>query len=448
MVNQRMIKTALLTVVGLSVVMVVTSSLVHPQITPDEVPSFGDRSLYDTAILRTVFLDFERDSWERDLEAYYHTDVEVPARLTMDGKVYEGVGVSFRGNTSYREVPRGQKRSLNLSIDFKDDEQRLLGYRSLNLLNSNQDPTFLRSYLYLYVSRQYIAAPKANFVRVVINGEDWGVYVNIQQVNGDFMKETFDSRKGARWKVSGSGRGMRGGLAYLGENPLAYWSLYDIKSDDVEESWDALINLTRVLNGTPFDQLPAAIEPILDVDATLRFLALDKAFQNNDGYWTKGGDYYVVMNKDGVFRPVPWDANETWREIEGGRGGSFAYRAQLDPFDGANDTDKALLYRLLRVESYQQRYLAYLRDIAENWLDWDRLAPVIEEAHRVIGDAVEADDRKLYSTDSFLSGVFRDSAAGYGRSSPPSMSLMSFATERREYLLNYPAVREAPPLPK
>src|SRR3954451_13719224 len=78
------------------------------------------------------------------------------------------------------------------------------GTAPVNLLNSNGDPTFLRTVLYQYVSRQYIAAPKANWARVVINGESWGIYVNTQQINSEFGKEWFNSPKGARWKVTGS----------------------------------------------------------------------------------------------------------------------------------------------------------------------------------------------------------------------------------------------------
>ena len=64
----------------------------------------------------------------------------------------------------------GHKRSLNLSLDWGHDEQNFGGYRTFNLLNAHEDPTFLRTVLYQHIAREYIPAPKANFVRVVING--------------------------------------------------------------------------------------------------------------------------------------------------------------------------------------------------------------------------------------------------------------------------------------
>jgi len=55
-------------------------------------------------VLRTLFLEFEESDWEQELVDFHNTDVEVPAKLTVDGKVYNGVGVHFRGMTSYQSV--------------------------------------------------------------------------------------------------------------------------------------------------------------------------------------------------------------------------------------------------------------------------------------------------------------------------------------------------------
>ncbi|HEX5214476.1 MAG TPA: hypothetical protein VFV98_03385, partial [Vicinamibacterales bacterium] len=139
-----------------------------PMLSPDEVNRFpASVSLYDAMTIRTYFLQFEQPDWELELEAFYHTDVLLPATLIVDGRTYRDVGVSFRGNNSFGNVPAGLKRPLSITMDFVHD-QHLLGYRSLNLLNSNQDPTFLRSVLYLEVARAYIPALRANFARVAI----------------------------------------------------------------------------------------------------------------------------------------------------------------------------------------------------------------------------------------------------------------------------------------
>src|SRR5258705_104825 len=154
-------------------------------------PGGGCEPLYDALTLRTFFLEFEDADWEKELAEFKNTDVEVPAKLIVDGKTYPDVGVHMRGMSSFMSVGEGRKRSLNVSLDLVHKNQNIGGYRTLNLLNSHEDPSYLRSVLSYQIDREYIPAPKANFARVVINGESWGIYVNAQQFNKDLVKEWF-----------------------------------------------------------------------------------------------------------------------------------------------------------------------------------------------------------------------------------------------------------------
>jgi spore coat protein CotH len=266
------------------------------KLSPADVRNYpASTPLYDLTALRTIFLQFESSDWEDELADFHNTDVEVPATMTVDGQTFRDVGVHFRGASSYMMVPEGSKRSLNVSVDFAHDTQQLLGYTTLNLLNANSDPTFLRGVLYTGIARQYIPAPRMNYVRVVINGESWGIYLNAQQFNKSFTREHFGNGDGARWKVPGTPRG-RGGLEYLGESVDDYKRLYEIKTKDTPKSWADFIRLTRVLNQTPADKLEAALQPLLDVDGVLKFLALDVALVNTDGYWTRASDYNIFQD--------------------------------------------------------------------------------------------------------------------------------------------------------
>jgi spore coat protein CotH len=290
-----------------------------PHVEPKDVKSFPDAKLYDPNVLRTVFLEFENKDWEQELEDFHGTDVDVPATVTVDGKTYKNVGVHFRGMSSYMGVRAGQKRSLNLAVDMADDKQRLAGYKTLNLLNNHEDATQLSAILYSHIARQYLPAPKANFVKVVINGESWGVYTNLQQFNKEFTKENYGSEKGARWKVRGN-PGAQSGLEYTGDNVEDYKRRYTIKSKDEKKSWEALVKLCKTLNTTPPDQLEAALKPMIDIDELLWFLALDVALINNDGYWTRASDYSIYLDEKGKFHILPGDMNESFHP-GGGPGG-------------------------------------------------------------------------------------------------------------------------------
>ena len=384
--------------------------------------------LYDAMTIRTLFLQFEQEDWEQDLEAFYHTDVQLPATLIMDGKTYRDVGVAFRGNNSFGNVPPGLKRPLSITMDFVHD-QHLLGYRSLNLLNSNQDPTFLRSVLYLDVARDYIPALRANFARIAINGESWGLYVNQQTFSKEFAQEQFKTSKGTRWKSPNNSVG--GGFSYLGEEIDLYRRWYEMKGSDNPAAWKALIHMTKVLNETPPDQVEAALAPVLDVDEVLRFLALDIALANGDGYWNDGSDFNVYLTDRGQILATPHDANEGFR-ARGANG------AQPDPLVNMTDPNKALRNKLLAAPLLRDRYLRYVGDIAEKWLDWNRLGPIVDTYRNLIADDVARDTRKHETIEAFETGI-----DGVPNQPASASSLKGFAELRRAALLSHPDIVKA-----
>ncbi|VTU01784.1 spore coat protein : Spore coat protein CotH OS=Pirellula staleyi (strain ATCC 27377 / DSM 6068 / ICPB 4128) GN=Psta_3451 PE=4 SV=1: CotH [Gemmataceae bacterium] len=336
-----------------------------PVVRPEEVkPAPADAPLYDPAVLRTVFLEFENKDWEQELQDFHGTDVDVPATLVVDGTRYPNVGVHFRGMSSYMGVGAGFKRSLNVSLDLADPKQRLLGYKTLNLLNAHEDPSLMSTVLYSHIAGKYLPTPKANFVKVVINGESWGVYASVQQFDKVFLKEHYKTTKGTRWKVRGS-PGGGGGLEYLGDDVAAYKRRYTIKSEDNEEAWKAFVNLCKVLNQTPPDRLEAALRPIADVDEILWFLALDNALINCDGYWIRASDYTIYLDEKGKFHVVPHDMNEAFRPAggpgmggggPGGPGGGFVMR--LPP---AGEVLPPPVQDMLQLTDEQKKQLADLQ---------------------------------------------------------------------------------------
>jgi spore coat protein CotH len=426
-------------------------------------------------------------------------------------------------------VRAGAKRSLNLAVDLADEKQRILGYKTLNLLNSHEDPSFMSTVLYSQIAGKYIPTPKANFVRVVINGESWGVYASVQQFNKEFVKEHFNTTKGARWKVRGS-PGGGGGLEYLGDKIDDYKRRYEIKSKDESKSWEALIKLCKTLNETPADKLEEALTPMVDIDGLLWFLALDVALVNNDGYWVRASDYSIYLDEKGKFHFIPHDMNEALRVGGGGPGGgrpggggggpggpggggrpgggggpgAFAFpkpgdilpppildelklteeqkkefaalqketdeklakllteaqRKQfkeirdrgpvmfplggmggpggggvtLDPLVALTDNRKPLRSKVLAVPAWKTAYLKHIRTIAEDSLDWKKLGPVVANYRKLVEKEIEADTRKLSTTEEFK----RETT-----DSGEARSLRSFADQRRKFLLDHAEVKKA-----
>ncbi len=423
--------------------------------------------LYDLDVLRTIFIEFENDDWELELQEFHNSDVEVPATLTVDGKQYPLCGIRFRGMSSYMMVRAGSKRSFNVSIDLVDDKQRVKGYKTLNLLNCNGDATMMSTVLYSQLASQHMAVPKANLVRVVVNGENWGVYANVQQFNKEFLREHYSSAKGTRWKVVGSPRGG-GGLDYRGSDREQYGHPYLMKDGD-DEALDKLIELCRIMDEVPANELKSALAGKIDIDELLWFLAYDNALCNSDGYWVRASDYSIFLDKKDMFHILPHDMNEAFRNAgaprgrRGGRGRgadgdaprggnprgeSGAQPNQptgLDPLIGMDDDTKPLRSKILAVPEFREQYLANIRTIADE-LKWENFGPLVAQLRDLIHDDVKRDTRKLGSYEEFvrLTGDLIPPSAqpveaepgerrGRGRS---SVTLRKFAEDRRAFLLN------------
>ena len=98
--------------------------------------------------------------------------------------------------------------------------------------------------------------------------------------------------------------------------------------------------------------------------------------------------------------------------------------AELDPLVGLDDATKPLRSKMLAVPALRARYLAYVKEIATKWLDWNTLGPLAQKYQALIADDVRTDTRKLDSTEAFVAGL---------------ETLKAFAERRRAILLAYPA---------
>ena len=400
----------------------------------------GSPSLYDAHTLRTIHLRFHHDNWYEQMNAFYRTDIEVPAELIVDGKVYSDIGAHFRGTSSFFTV-RSEKKSFNIAVDYGKDGQRLYGYKTLNLLNGHVDASFLREVLYNQISRDFIPAMKTNLVKLVINGENWGVYINLQQYNKDFLAEWFGTRGGVRWKV-GPGRG--GALNYTGDDPTTYQETYQLKTNNVEDPWTDLIALCKMLDETtPDAKLSKNLPSLLNIDQVLWQLAVSNVFMDDDGYIHKGGDYAIYQDVKRRFHLIPHDNNESLRFGREGRGGPGGRghggwswgdleNGMVSPVAHQDNAARPLIKRLLSNPEWRARYLAHVRTVADEWLDWEVLEPIIKEYQALVDTEVQQDDKKLYGYEEFTTGVPTD--------------LERFVNERREHLRNHPEINK--PVPK
>lgn len=407
---------------------------------PSESPDF-----YDDHTVRTLYLRFHDEDWYAQINAFYRTDVEVPAELIVDGKVFPEIGVRVRGTSSYFTV-RSAKKSFNIAIDYGDESQRLYGYKTLNLLNGHVDASFLREMLYNRIAREYIPAMKTNFVKLVINGESWGVYINLQQFNKDFLEERFDTREGVRWKIGPGG----GALTYTGDDIDTYKSTYQLKTGNADNGWEKLIELCELLDSkTTMEKLETDLPSIFNIDRALWQLAVSNVFMDDDSYIHKGGDYALYKDINDRFHLISHDNNETFRFGREGRGGpggrgpgGWSWGELTDgmvsPMAHADNQMRPVISSLLEIPKLKARYIAHIRTVIYESLDWEILEPIINDYHNLIDSEVQQDGKKLYGYQDFENSVD-------GEQDGRSPSFKQFVTRRREFLINHPELVKPSP---
>ncbi len=363
--------------------------------------------LYNDSLVRDLHLDFPQTGYWATLKANFNSKTPLAAKMTFDGTEYDSVGVRFKGATSYSMVSNSDKKSFNIETDVFKSGQDVKGYSTLNLNNSYEDPSFMREVLYQHCIRPYIPTAKSNYVHLYINGADWGLYPNVQQLNGDYLKEWFLSKKGTNWRADrpdGSGGGMGGGwgdgtaaINYLGDDTATYQKYYQLHSTYKADPWQDLIATAKALSNVTETNWESTLAPLLDIDRTLWFLAAEIAFADDDSYVFKGKmDYFCYWEAEtGRLTPLEYDGNSAF----------YNQGATWSAFYNANKANYPLLYKLLAIPELRQRYLAHLRTILEETLNASNMTPLIDEYFNRIDALVSSDPKKLYTYANFKTEV-------------------------------------------
>ena len=84
----------------------------------------------------------------------------------------------------------------------------------MNLNGNHNDPSMMRARMvWEYMRAQGYIAPRISHVRLYINDEYKGLYINVEHVDEEFIQKRFKHDHGNLWKY------LPADLADLGDNP-------------------------------------------------------------------------------------------------------------------------------------------------------------------------------------------------------------------------------------
>jgi spore coat protein CotH len=285
-----------------------------------------------------------------------------------------------------------------------------------------------RKKIFFDVSRSAgVPAPRANFANVLFNGEAWGFYTLIEQIDDQFLDWRIGDDGGNLFKAGDNFGGMGGGgnnaadLAYYGGTQVDYENRYELKSNEDVNDWTDLVEFIDFINNSTDAEFENELSDHLELQEYLRSAAIDNAFSNLDSYTGSARNYYIYHNlTTNKWEWVKWDGNESFGSYSQG-GGNMTTLA-LD----YHDSPRPLLSNVFNNSALYTQYLEEMCIVVEEWFNPDYMNALIDDTKDLVQESVYADDNKMYSNADFDNNIDNNVGQAYG--------LKSFVASRHTYL--------------
>ena len=226
--------------------------------------------------------------------------------LTTTGGTYGpyNVGIRLKGSRgSFR--PLTQKAAFKLKINHSVSGQRFFGLKKMTLNNMVQDRSMIREVLGYRVFREMnVPSSRTGYSFVRLNGDDYGVYLNIETMDDVSLPRWYDSTQ----------------HLYEGTYGPDFADAADVSRFEVDEGNEDdrsdLEALIAAVNGGDGDW-SERVAPFADLAEMTRMWATEKYVGQWDGYsgqeetWLPN-NYFAHSDATGLFSLMPWGIDLTW----------------------------------------------------------------------------------------------------------------------------------------
>ncbi len=317
-----------------------------------------------------------------------YTDHHFPATFYYHSSVHndtiQNVGFRVRGNTS-----RGaDKKSFKISFNEYMQGKKFKGIEKMNLIGQHNDPSLLRYWLSLNIlTENNLISSRSSFIKLYINGEYKGVYLNVEHIDDEFIQKRFiGNDQGNLYKCT-----WGADLKYIGSNPSSYFGAYELKTNKVANDFSKLIQFIDSLNHIDDEDFPCFIEENFEVEMYLKTLAAEMIIGHWDGYAFNKNNYYLYRQpSNGKFVFIEYDMDNTfgidWFGID------WANR----DFNSWHNTNRPIIVRLFSYPFYRDFFNSHLDQILTdlNSSDWYN---ELQQKVNLLSSAVQSDT--YYSMD-------------------------------------------------
>ncbi len=333
-------------------------------------------------------------AWLYDL-ANLWTYETVPAVFT-DGETSYDVQVRFRGGTTRYQPKKSWKIQFPAAAPYQ-------GQRELNLNAEYPDKSLLREKLaYDLFDQVGLPASRTEFVRLEINGQYMGVYLQVEQVDQRFLQRVGWNPNGNLYKGD-----YGGNFDWIGEDVADAYA----KKTNRDDGHADVVALLRAINLTSDAEFPAALTARMDVGQYLDWYTLQILLGNYE--WLEK-NYYLFHDLDpneNWWALTPWDLDLTLGHNWGADGILDQDITWDNPIDsGTVSSPKAdgkwnkLITRVLAHEPFRFAYCRRLQEMMHGPFTEEALFPPIDQLYQYITPYAEADPYKWGDNDEFHAG--------------------------------------------
>jgi len=326
-------------------------------------PASDDPSdrLFQTDRVQRLQLTIPGNSWASLEDEPYD---EVHAGLAFEGAWFPDVGLRIKGQLgSLRELD--EKAAFKVDLNEHEDRE-LRGLTSLTLNNMVQDPSYMHEHLaYTFYRAAGIPAPRVGWVWLVVNGDDFGLYLLVESIDTRFLE---------RWYADPSGHLYEGSYGQDFDHDDIAELEYDEGPDPDDRS--ELEAVADILDEGSSEQGLARLRERVDVDQFVLNMAIEALMLHWDGYTTSNNWRFYLDPVSGRFQIIPWGTDQTFVD------------AYYDPWEGRG----RVFEYCLAVPSCAEQYDATLLEVAD-LLDGLTLEPQLDPLHRWLMPYIEMDPR-------------------------------------------------------
>ena len=406
--------------------------------------------LYDEDSLHTIYVNFENPSYHTVLVDSFlnNPTARIPATITLNGVSTDSAGVRYKGNSTFclpndAGVP---KVPYNIDMNFWRPNQQLMGYNKLKLANAWFDPTFVKEITASNIYRKYLPTIETSLMKLDVQGNYLGLYVNTESVNRQFLKKHFNENDGPLFKCDNANMfcgpniptAYSPSLSWLGNDSTLYYDTYNMKT---LHGWDEMLDLIWTLNFAPQD-----LDSMLNIDRVLWAFAVNTVIANYDTYnGTYVHNYYLYQTQDGLFQMLPWDLSESYigALLANDIGSPINDPSFDNPYLGESDPSRPLTNVLLNNPLYRNQFTAHIRTVI-NELNITDFTSDLNDLQALGYNAALTDPNKMFNMVQYASNVTSDLAyipwGGYGFG-----GILSTLNKRIPFLNSHPEISFIPP---